>query len=227
MKKFITIVFLTLLSCHAFTQAIDTTFNQPNFAKLVKEVNDLSDIKTKVYVIAGVVSTILGILGILGGKALVKSAITEMLAGKLKVKEEHLNEMLTDLTKEYDAKNNRKILIVSNHSDPTIADLRNLLLAGGIKNGNFTFQGINDVLSLVDKDVILFNDSKNSSISVSDMDNCISKYKNQVKSYYYFGKENQLPIKEWKDRYGISMSATNMDEKLVSGILNFFKTIAK
>lgn len=225
MKKILALIFCVLAFHMAYSEPIDTLFNQGNFSKVVKVTNEHSDIKTTILWIAGIVSLVLTVLGIFGGKAFLDSAITKILADKLNVKKEHLEEMLKEMTKDYDAKNNRKILIISNHSDPTIADLRALLLAGGIKNGNFTFQGINDTLNLVDKDIILFNDAKNSTISVTEMDNFIAKYKSQVKSYYYFGKENQLPITEWKKKYGISMSASNMDEKLVIGLLNFFKTI--
>jgi hypothetical protein len=225
MKK-IPLLFICLILCLvAFSQEIDTTFNAPNFAKAIKEVNNYAALKTQLLWAIGIATTVLGILGFFGGKALLDSAITKMLADKLHVKKEHLEEMLKELTKDYDAKNNRKILIVSNHSETTIAELRTLLLAGGIKNGNFAFQGINDTLNLVDKDVILFNDAKNSAISPSDIESFIARYKNQVKSYFYFGKSNDLPLQRWKEQYGVSMGAANLDEKLVGGLITFFKTI--
>jgi hypothetical protein len=225
MKKKIILIPLLLTASLLYADDIDTLINQTNFTKTVKEVNKFNDLKTQIYWIAGIVSAVLIVLAALGGKALLDSAITKTLADKLNVKKEHLEEMLKEMTKEYDAKNNRKILIISNHSEQTIADMRNLLLSGGIKNGNFSFQGINDTLNLTDKDVILFNDAKNSQLTISEMEAFIAKYKFQIKSYFYFGKENQLPIAQWKEKYGIGMSAANMDERLANGLLNFFKSI--
>ena len=159
-----------------WAEPIDTTFNNANFSKVIKEVNDFSDLKTQIMRIAGIATVVMTILSFLGGKALLDSAITKMLAKKLNVDEKNLEEMLKELTKEFDVKNNRKILVISNHSDLTNATVRGLLTGGGFKVANLEFKGITDDINLADKDVVLFIDNKDdSTLSTTQIETFIDR----------------------------------------------------
>jgi hypothetical protein len=226
MKKMLSLLTLLFLCQITFGQAIDTTFNAANFSKAIKEVNSFNDLKTQIMWISGIATVLITILGFLGGKTLLDSAITNMLANKLDVKKEHLEDMLKELTKEYDAKTNRKILVISHHSDPTIATIRGLLTGGGFKSANLEFKGINDTINLADKDIVLFVDNKtDSTLTTTQMETFINQYKGQIKQFFYFGVERNLPLDDWKNRYAVTISASNFPDRLASGLLNLFKTV--
>jgi hypothetical protein len=225
MKKIVLLLILFFACQWAFADPIDTTFNKENFVKLVNKTNELTSDKNTILIVAGVVSLIISALSFFGGKELFKSAITEMLANKIKVKAEHLEEMLKEQTKEFDAKTNRKIIIISSHSEPTIATIRGLLTNGGFKNPNLEFKGINDAINLADKSLVLFNDNReDSTLTTTQIETFINTYKVQLKTYFYFGVERNMPLDEWRTRHGITISSSNLPDRLATGILTFLKT---
>ncbi len=208
----------------AYTQGIDSTFNQTNFTKAIKEANTFSEWKN--YFIGFVTVVILAFSALARfWKTLLESVITKVLADKLQVKKENLEDMLKDYTKEFDVKTNRKIHIISSISDPTIASVRNALIGGGFKSANLEFNGINDAtINLKEKDVVLFNDKFDSSITVPQMEDFISKFKVQITSFFYFGAANNLPLDDWKKNYSIKIGSANLPDRLVPNLINFFKT---
>ena len=228
MKKFILLFLLISLSSFIYGQAIDTTFNSASFLKLKNEVTALSEFKLTVQRIIYIGTTVLVLLVAFGGKPLLESAINNIFEKKLNLKKEQFENLQKELAIDNEIKTNKKILIISSVVASSISSVRTLLVNGGFKGANLEFKGIDESINFVDKDVVIFFDNKEESeLSRQQMEKFIAQNKIQMRKYFYFGIERNIPLDDWKKSHDIFTSAANNDDKLALGLLNFFKTLTK
>jgi hypothetical protein len=195
--------------------------------KLDKELEAIKEIQKKWIWIPSVAIAALAIAIAWGGRALARSKIreliTEELANRLNVKTEVLEDALKDLSKDYNARHGRHILVLS-AIEGQVADIRSLLLRGGFNPANIHFDSIHNKFDTKNIDVIVFNDMVGSKLTLEEIDNAIGENKFSVKNYFYFGTHNALPMSTWKKNHNINMTGANMHDTLVKNLINALKT---
>lgn len=194
---------------------------------LKKDVESLKETRRNWVIIPAIGIGVFSLIVAWGGMSIVRSKlkdiVAEKLSDKINVKTVILEEALKDLSKSYEAKHNKKILILSQEEGQN-AELRLLLLRGGFYSGNLTFQSVNEDLNTENKDVILFNDLIGSKLLLNEIERVIRERQKQVKTYFYFGSNNALLMSVWKENYNINMTGANMPDTLVKNLINALKT---
>ena len=155
-----------------------------------------------------------------------RDIIIDVLASKIEVEKNSLEATIKALVKDFSARNNRKVFILSKGTKDQIAKIRTLLIGAGFNRDNFDFDDFQSPeLELKDIDLIIFNDKYDPGFEVSEMEEFIKRNKNAIDAYLYFGDSNQLPISDWKTKYQIKMTGANFDDSLPRNLLSILKTL--
>lgn len=194
---------------------------------LTERVKSLEDTRETYLYWAGAGFFIFTVIASLGGwsilKFKLKEVISERLANKLKVPTEVLEDALKDLSKDYSAKHKKRLLVISQENDQNDA-LRKKLIQGGFNRENLDFKGIQQGFDTTGVDIIIFNDSIDSKLELANIKEIIASRNKQVNTYFYFGSNNDLPMKEWREEFKINMTGANFEDTLIRNLLNALKT---
>ncbi|MEM6803935.1 MAG: NARF domain-containing protein, partial [Bacteroidota bacterium] len=126
-----------------------------------------------------------------------------------------------EFTKEYEVKAQSKILVI-NQNAGSLHKIKIPLVNAGFQVDNIYFAISEGVLPIESPDVIIFNDYIASSLSQDEMEDFIRNEKERVNKYLYYG-QNTIPLKDWKEQYSIKLSASGMENTLISNLMRLLK----
>ena len=194
--------------------------------KLEDDIENLKDNQRKWIWIPSMAAAIFALIATWGGVSMIKNKlreiISENLARRINVKTNILEDALKEMSRDYEAKHSKKILVLSATKED-IADIRTLLQKGGIDRNNISFSSLTSDYSTNDVDAIIINDMIESNLDLTAIENILEKNRVAVKLYMYFGEKNNLPFSVWKDTYRIKLTGSNMDNTLSRNLLNALK----
>lgn len=215
---------LLLFSCVSSAQVDSLQLRE--LSLLQDRVKSLEDTRDTYFYWGGAALFIYSVIVGLGGwsilKFKIKKVISERLANKLEIPTEVLEDALKDLSKDYSAKHEKRLLVISQENGQNDA-LRKKLIQGGFNRENLDFKGIQQGFDTTGIDIIIFNDSIDSKLKLEGIKEIIASKNKQVNTYFYFGSNNALPMKQWREEYSVNMAGANFEDTLIRNLLNALK----
>ena len=146
--------------------------------------------------------------------------ILGLFAQRLDTDKEALAFSLTKMTKEYKIINSKKVLVISSIPG-SLFKIKNALVDKGFNEDNLFFKDIDEDISSMRVDAVIFNDRHESSIDDALIENFIDRNKKSIEFYFYFGSR-QVNLRGWKDRFNVNISAANLFGTLSRNLINLF-----
>ena len=63
-----------------------------------------------------------------------------------------------------------------------------------------------------------------SNLDLTKIKEVIKSKKRQVKTYFYYGSKNDLPMKDWRTDLGVNITGSNFEDTLIKNLINALKT---
>jgi hypothetical protein len=221
---------LSQLEARLDEQAIQIDTLEARDSRYQQHIQSLEETRqqwlTEPAAVISILSVVILVLGALFGRGWlrrqIKDLAVEQLAQAVSVEVDVLKTTLREASRDFQAKHQTRLLVISQQPDQNARLRGRLTQAGFNTRDNVSFVGIDQIGSIQNIDLVLFNDFDDSKLSQAQIESVIADKKASVGTYFYFGPD-RVPLDQWQQTHGVKMGAANFEDSFGTNLLRVIK----